>query len=88
MHVQASAGLSKARAKQARIQLEQQCIRDMDAAIKTNTMASLNAAVAKARELGLTDVPQFATIEKLLSKFAAEVCVTQYDHVLCVYAGE
>jgi hypothetical protein len=45
----------------------------MDAAIKANTMSALNSASSKARELGLTDAPQFATIEKLLSKFAAQV---------------
>lgn len=64
--------MTKAKATKARLEAEAQCVADLKAAVKTNTISALSMAIAKATELGLTDIPEYAAADKASQKFAAQ----------------
>ncbi len=82
--MQSTPGLTKARGTLARLVAEAQCLQELTAAVKANNVSLLHASIGKAREMGLTDNPNFAAAEKAMSKFAAQVpCCCRLCAVAC-----
>ena len=70
---QESPGIARAHTRRTRLELERQIIHEMETAVRLNKLPLLNAAVIRARQFGMTEVPQYAAMEPLLAFYSEQV---------------